>query len=109
MTTARPTAASAAATAMTKKAIAWPPTSPNCLANEMNVRFAALSMSSTLIMTMSALRFMRTPESPMVKRIAASQRYQVTGTMALDPLLRDDDRADDGDEEEQARHLEGQE
>src|SRR5512133_2301950 len=109
MTTASPTAASAAATAMTKKAMAWPPTFPVCRANARNVRFAAFSMSSTLIMTMSAFRLRRTPESPIVNRIAASHRYQVTGTMALDPLLRDHHGADDGDEQEEARDLEREE
>src|SRR5512142_2016274 len=101
MTTASPTAASAAATAMTKNAIACPCTEPVWRANARKVRFAALSISSTDIITMRAFRLRRTPESPIVKRTAASQRYQWRAMS--DPLLRDDDRAHDRDEEEEAR------
>ena len=74
MTMASPTAASAAATAMTKKAMAWPDMEPCWRAKARKVRFAALSMSSMHMKTMMAFFFTSTPAKPMAKRNAASAR-----------------------------------
>src|SRR5262249_18452297 len=80
-TMARPTAASAPAVAMTRKAMAWPFMSCSARANASNVRLAALSMSSTLMSTISALRRQITPHRPIANRIAASSRKLETGIM----------------------------
>src|SRR2546426_9177817 len=60
---ARPTAASAAATAITKNTKICPATPSDC-ASATNARFAALSISSTHIKMTMALRRSSTPATP---------------------------------------------
>src|SRR3989449_904279 len=60
---ARPTAASAAATAITKNTKIWPAT-PSDWASATNVRFTALSISSTHMKMTIALRRNSTPATP---------------------------------------------
>ena len=74
MSIARPIAASAAATAMTKKAIAWPVSSSRFRLKATKVRLAALSISSTPMKSTRALRRIRTAAAPMEKSAAASAR-----------------------------------
>src|SRR5262249_12460245 len=62
----RPTATSAAATASTKNTMTWPRMSFSWLANDTNVRFTALSMSSTHMNITSTLRRVSRPTAPMV-------------------------------------------
>ena len=61
MMIARPTTTSAAATTMTKKAMTWPSRLPCIRENVTNARLAALSISSTPMKTMIALRRISTP------------------------------------------------
>src|SRR5829696_4955591 len=116
MMIARPTAASAAATVMTKKTKTCPATPYTC-ANATKVRFTALSISSTHMKMMIALRRVSTPTTPIVnstaekKRASASmERLQRAGFVTRPGgsavLPADDDRADDRGEEQDARHLE---
>ena len=72
---ARPTAASAAASAMTKKANTWPFWSPSSRAKASNARLPALSCSSMPMSTMSALRRSSTPVVPM--RNSANDRPEM--------------------------------
>src|ERR1051325_9604312 len=74
MTIASPTAASAAATAITKKTNTWPRGSPRKLENATSVRFTELSINSMLMNTMIAFRRMRTPSIPIVNRMALRTR-----------------------------------
>src|SRR5581483_973285 len=69
MMIASPTAASAAATVMTKNTNTWPAT-PYAWANAMKVKFTALSISSTHMNTMIALRRTSTPNTPITNRTA---------------------------------------
>src|SRR5881396_1317899 len=100
---ARPTAASAAATAITKNTNTCPPTPSRC-ANAMKVRFTALSISSTHMKITMALRRKSTPATPSVNRTAEMARAGPRSM--LEPALGEHHRADDGGEEEQARDLE---
>src|SRR5207247_2478086 len=70
---ASPTAASAAATAMTNNTKIWPLT-PSRWASATNVRFTALSISSTHMKITMALRRISTPAKPIVNRTAESAR-----------------------------------
>src|SRR5262249_35868314 len=72
---ASPTAASAAATAITKKTITWPSTVSCARANVTNVRFTAFSMSSIDMKTTIRLRRTRTPTTPSAESTADSTRY----------------------------------
>src|SRR5207302_840906 len=83
ITMARPTAASAAATAMTKKTAVWPLKKPAWVGalftsgkreKVRKVRFTALSISSMLMSTMSALRRSTTPTPPSAKSAAPRNR-----------------------------------
>ena len=65
MMMARPTTTSAAATTMTKSAMTWPSSAPWILANVTSERFVALSISSTPMKTMIALRRSSTVAVPM--------------------------------------------
>src|SRR6266581_445853 len=65
---ASPTAASAAATAMTKNTKIWPAT-PSCCAKATNARLAALSISSTHMKMTIALRRSSTPSTPTANRV----------------------------------------
>src|SRR6266545_5284557 len=100
---ARPTAASAAATAITKNTNTCPPTPSRC-ANAMKVRFTALSISSTHMKITMALRRTSTPATPSVNKTAEMARAGPRSTLKL-PFSQHH-RADDGGEEEQARDLE---
>src|SRR5690242_381139 len=97
-----PTAASAAATAMTKSTNTCPPI-PNTCANATKVRFTALSMSSTHMKITMALRRNRTPATPMVNRIAEIARAELS---TLEFPLREHDGAHDCREQQHARDFE---
>src|SRR6266496_241306 len=100
---ARPTAASAAATAITKNTNTCPPTPSRC-ASAMKVRFTALSISSTHMKITMALRRSSTPATPSVNRTA--EMLSAGPRSMLELPLRQHHRADDGGEEQQARDLE---
>src|SRR4051812_16410521 len=103
MMMARPTAASAAATVMTKKTNTCPAT-PYVWAKAMKVRFTALSISSTHMKMMIALRRVSTPTTPIVNRTAEKNRdsASIGGGVAA----RQRDRSYDGGEQQDARDLE---
>src|SRR3954470_21541972 len=105
MMIASPTAASAAATVITKKTNTWPATPYTC-ANATKVRFTALSMSSTHMKMMMAFRRVSTPITPIVNRTALKNSDSVsTGTLL--PFAQHDG-ADHGGEQQHARDLERQ-
>src|SRR5512141_361368 len=104
MMIARPTAASAAATVITKKTNTCP-AAPYTCAKATKVRFTALSISSTHMKMMIAFRRVSTPTTPMVKSTAEKKSASASiGT----PLLADHHRPDDRGEQEHARDLEGE-
>ena len=70
ITIASPTAASAAATAITKKTKIWPVAFPIKAEKETRERLMEFSISSTDIKIIMALRLTNTPIIPTVKRIA---------------------------------------
>ena len=74
MTMASPTATSAAATAMTKKTKIWPVSWPNWNDRAISDRLTALSIISTHMKMMSALRRNSTPTAPMAKMMADRMR-----------------------------------
>jgi hypothetical protein len=74
MTMARPTAASAAATVITKKTITCPSTAANCRPAATKVRFTAFSMISIDSRIVITLRRRNTPAVPMTNRMAESTR-----------------------------------
>src|SRR5881628_2203939 len=100
---ASPTAASAAATAITKKTNTCPPTPRRC-ARATKVRFTALSISSTHMKITIALRRSSTPATPSVNSTAEMARAGPRSTLQF--ALREHHRADDGGEEEQAGDFE---
>src|SRR4051794_26694086 len=106
MMIARPTAASAAATVMTKNTNTWPATSYAC-ANATKVRLTALSISSTHMNTMMALRRISTPKRPITNSTAEKNR--ASASIVLSALLSENDRAHHGGEQQHTRHLEGEE
>ena len=71
---ARPTAASAAATTITKKTKIWPLTWCHMWAKATKVRLTALSISSIEMKMVMTLRLMRKAAMPMEKSIAARTR-----------------------------------
>src|SRR4051812_4947217 len=105
MMIASPTAASAAATVMTKNTKICPATPYTC-ANATKLRFTALSMSSTHMNTMIAFRRVSTPTTPMQNSTALKKR----ASASMDTLLSlaEHHGANHGGEEQHARHLEGQ-
>src|SRR6478672_3609884 len=104
MMIASPTAASAAATVMTKTTNTCPAI-PYTLLSATNVRFTAFSMSSTHMKMMIALRRVSTPIAPIVNSTADN----ASDSASIDlPPASDDDRPDDGHEQEDARQLEGE-
>src|SRR5215210_3802381 len=117
MMIARPTAASAAATVMTKKTNTCPETPYRC-EKATKARFTALSISSTHMKMMIALRRVSTPTTPIVnsaaekKRASASirrlPRHGGTNRRARPAPPPDGDRADDRGEQQDARDLEGE-
>src|SRR3954471_19104223 len=101
---ARPTAASAAATVMTKNTNTCPAT-PYVWANATNVRFTALSISSTHMKMMIALRRVSTPMTPIVN----STTEKNSDSASIDtPGSRECHRADDRGEQQHAGDLERQ-
>src|SRR6267378_4840446 len=108
---ARPTAASAAATAITKNTKTCPPM-PRVCASATNVRFTALSMSSTHMKITITLRRNSTPATPSVNSTAEmkSAGLRSAGLRSILELsLREHDGAHDRGEEQDARDLEGDE
>ena len=71
---ASPTAASAAATAMTKKTINCPSIDPQWRARATNDKFTAFNINSTDIKMMMVFRRNSTPIVPIVKRTALRMR-----------------------------------
>src|SRR5262249_25657256 len=74
MMMARPTTASAAATAMTKKTITCPSIDPRKREKTMKVKFTALSISSMDIRMTMRFRRISTPMTPMAKTMALRMR-----------------------------------
>src|SRR5438093_1874361 len=103
MMIARPTAASAAATVITKNTNTCPATPCTC-ANATNVRFTALSISSTHMKMMIALRRVSTPTTPIVNSTA--EKNSDSGSIDSPPA--EDDGTDDRHEQQDARELEGE-
>src|SRR5487761_2494037 len=103
MMIARPTAASAAATVMTRKTKTCPP-APYSRANAMNVRFTELRISSTHMKRMMALRRVSTPTTP----IANSTAEKNSDSASIGPPDSQDHGADDGGKEHHARDFEGE-
>src|SRR5688572_24007787 len=84
MMSARPTAASAAATPIEKITNMIPVSASGCSLkrqNAMKFRFAALSISSMPMSTMMALRRVNAPARPMLKSMALKRRYAASGVM----------------------------
>src|SRR4051812_45695501 len=102
MMMARPTAASAAATVMTKKTKTCPAT-PYVCANATKVRFTALSISSTHMKMMIAFRRVSTPTTPIVNRTA--EKNSDSASIGF-PASREGDGSYDGGEQQHARDLE---
>src|SRR5216110_180332 len=100
---ASPTAASAAATAITKNTKTCP-AMPRLCARATNVRLTALSISSTHMKITIALRRTSTPATPSVKSTAEIASAGLRSTLELP--LRQHDGAYDGGEEQDARDLE---
>src|SRR5579884_3048556 len=105
MMIARPTAASAAATVITKNTNTWPAT-PYACAKATNVRLTALSISSTHMNTMIALRRINTPNTPITNSTA--EKNNASASILFSALLAKDHGADHRGEQEHARHLERQ-
>ena len=74
MTIASPTAASAAATVMTKKTMICPSAVPSARPKATNVRLTAFSMISIESRIVIRLRRTNTPAAPIANRIADSTR-----------------------------------
>src|SRR5215469_7838880 len=88
MMMASPTAASAAATTMTKNTKIWPFTRCHWCAKVTNERFTPLSMSSIDMKTVIRLRLIRNPITPRLNRAALKSRYQEVGIICSPSLLR---------------------
>src|SRR5215472_3678479 len=80
MMMARPTAASAAATTMTKKTKTWPETWFHRCEKATKVRLTALSINSIDMKMVMMLRLRRKLATPTEKSTAARTRYQEIGT-----------------------------
>src|ERR1039458_3131758 len=83
MMMASPTAASAAATIITKKTKICPFTACHWWAKVTNERLTALSMSSMDMKTVIRLRLMRKPATPSENSTALRSRYQEMGTSCV--------------------------
>src|SRR5690349_3125233 len=103
MMIASPTAASAAATVMTKKTNTWPPTPYTC-EKATKVRFTALSISSTHMKTMIALRRVSTPTTPIVNSTA--EKNSDSASIGWRPPSAQRDRPDDRGQQQHAGDLE---
>src|SRR4029078_755535 len=106
MMIASPTAASAAATVIRKNTNAGPP-APYCCAKATKVRFTALSISSTHMNTMIALRRISTPNRPIRK--STPEKKSASPSMFVSALFPKHHRADDRREQQNARDLEREE
>ena len=84
MTIARPTAASAAATVITKNTMICPSTEPRARPKATNVRFTAFSMISIDSRIVIRLRRTNTPAVPIVNRIADSSEVVVQASASWD-------------------------
>src|ERR1700704_746139 len=100
---ASPTAASAAATAITKNTNTWPPT-PRLWASATNVRLTALSISSTHMKITMALRRNSTPATPSVNSTAEIASAGLSSMLQFP--LRQHDGADDRGQQQHAGDLE---
>src|SRR5206468_9789729 len=94
------------ATAITKNTKTCPPI-PRLCASATNVRFTALSMSSTHMKITIALRRNSTPATPSTNSTAEIASAGLRSILELS--LRQDDGAHDRGEEQHARDLEGNE
>src|ERR1035438_1163103 len=77
----------------------------------MKVRFTAFSISSIDMKTVITLRRRMNPAMPRLNNTALRIRYQESGTpadMLLHLLLRQNHRAQNGDQDQHRNHLEGQ-
>src|SRR5262249_37845485 len=79
-----------------------------CWAKATNVRFTALSMSSTHMNTMIALRRINTPTTPITNNTAEKKSDSASIVLSSGPLFAEDDGADDRGEQQNARHFEGE-
>ena len=116
----RPTTTSAAATTSTKNTVVCPPMSPSCLLSATKLRLTALSISSTHMNMTSGLRRTSTPTVPIANSTAASTRYHVVvgerqrrsligvSGEAFGGAARQQHGADDGDDQQHRRELEGE-
>src|SRR3954470_13836921 len=102
MMIARPTAASAAATVMTKKTKTWPAT-PYVWANATKDRFTALSISSTHMKMMIAFRRVSTPTTPIANSTAEKKSDSASIGVSSSGQR---DRADDRRQQQYAGDLE---
>src|ERR1700746_3929669 len=108
MMMARPTAASAAATTMTKKTKICPSMRCHMWAKATKVRLTALSISSIDIKIVMTLRLMRKAQTPIEKSTAARMRYQAIGTMSLLLLPGEHDSAQNRNKDQDGGHLKRQ-
>src|SRR5579872_3908969 len=83
MMMARPTAASAAATTITKNTNTCPLSWCQWLAKATKLRFTPLSINSMAMKMVMMFRFSRNAETPRQNRIALRTRYQERGTIQL--------------------------
>src|SRR6478609_5845417 len=105
MMIASPTAASAAATVMTKNTNTCP-AAPYTCAKATKERFTALSMSSTHMKMMIALRRVSTPTTPIVNSTALKKSD--SASIGFLPASAEHDGANHRREQQHARHLERQ-
>jgi hypothetical protein len=81
MIIANPTAASAAATVITKKTRTCPSNEPSSRDKATNAKLTAFNISSMDMNMISMFRLTKTPKTPMVKRTALNIRYEDNGTI----------------------------
>lgn len=81
MMIANPTAASAAATVITKKTKTCPSSDPNSREKATKAKLTAFSISSMDMNMISIFRLTKTPKTPMVKSTALNIRYEDKGTI----------------------------
>src|SRR3989337_361756 len=113
ISSASPTAASAAATVITMKAKTPPVASPRYEPAATNATFTPFSINSTLIMMMRMFLRATTPTTPIPNRIAERSRYAdgaiiLRSTFSYLPL-RQGDRPDHGGQGDHRGDLEGEE
>src|SRR3954470_6260894 len=103
---ASPTAASAAATVITKNTNTWPAT-PYAWANATKLRFTALSISSTHMNTMIALRRISTPNTPIAN--SAAEKNSASASILCPrfaTLFSENHCSDHRGQQQDARHFE---